>query len=218
MRTTGTTSFDPAAVVIAQELQLGFPGGPLLSCPAHAWPAGLHLVQGGEGVGKTALLCTLAGDIEPRGGTLKYGCDAAADVFWRHPRSVPDERSLQATSRDWVRQRSRSFPKWSAKDFERHAEGLDLQVHLHKPLLALSTGSLRKLWMAAAWASGAALTLIDEPLAALDKASIQYVQDTLNEFRLANQQARDGETSRCMIVAHWDEMQRVDWDGVLTLA
>ncbi|QNP48116.1 hypothetical protein [Diaphorobacter aerolatus] len=88
---------------------------------------------------------------------------------------------------------------------------------MHKPLLALSTGSLRKLWMAAAWASGAAITLIDEPLAALDKPSMRYVQETLNEFTVEDQQERFATARRCVIVTHWDAMQDVEWDGVLTL-
>ena len=88
---------------------------------------------------------------------------------------------------------------------------------MHEPLLALSTGSLRKLWMAAAWASGAALTLIDEPLAALDRPSERYVQLALNEFTESAQLERLGQATRCMIVTHWDAMDSVDWDDVLTL-
>ncbi|MPN16698.1 hypothetical protein SDC9_164043 [bioreactor metagenome] len=142
----------------------------------------------------------------------------ASDLFWQHPRSVLGDAELQATCRDWIAQRAGRYPHWSAADFERHVEGFALGEHLHKPLLALSTGSLRKLWMAAAWASGAALTLIDEPLAALDKPSMRYVQETLNEFTVQDQVERFGKARRCIIVTHWDEMEGVDWDGVLTLA
>ena len=203
-------------------LRFGFAAGPELSCPDHVWQAGLHLVAGDEGVGKTALLCSLAGAMKPRAGRIEYLFNAgeklqASDLFWQHPRTELSEVDLKMTCRDWIARRAKDYPQWMAADFERHVEGFALDEHMHKPLLALSTGSLRKLWMAAAWASGAALTLIDEPLAALDKPSMRYVQETLNEFTIEDQMERFGEARRCVIVTHWDEMDGVDWDDVLTL-
>jgi ABC-type transport system involved in cytochrome c biogenesis ATPase subunit len=43
-------------------------------------------------------------------------------------------------------------------------DGFGLQPHLDKPLYMLSTGSKRKVWLSAALAAGAPLTLIDQPL------------------------------------------------------
>jgi len=45
----------------------------------------------------------------------------------------------------------------------------------------LSTGSKRKVWQAAAFASGAALNLIDDPFAGLDQGSINFVTQQLNQ-------------------------------------
>ena len=45
----------------------------------------------------------------------------------------------------------------------------------------LSTGSKRKVWLAAAFAAGAALTLLDDPFAALDQPSIRFVLGLLKE-------------------------------------
>jgi energy-coupling factor transporter ATP-binding protein EcfA2 len=45
----------------------------------------------------------------------------------------------------------------------------------------LSTGTRRKIFLAAAFASGAAVTLLDEPFAALDKASINMMLELLQE-------------------------------------
>jgi ABC-type nitrate/sulfonate/bicarbonate transport system ATPase subunit len=45
----------------------------------------------------------------------------------------------------------------------------------------LSTGSKRKVWLSAAFASGAALTLIDQPFAALDAPSIRFLRELLVE-------------------------------------
>ena len=53
--------------------------------------------------------------------------------------------------------------------------GLSLEPHWQKPMYMLSTGSKRKVWLAAAFAAGAALTLLDDPFAALDQPSIRFV-------------------------------------------
>ena len=45
----------------------------------------------------------------------------------------------------------------------------------------LSTGSRRKVWLAAAFASGAGLTLLDQPFAALDKASMGVINELLQK-------------------------------------
>jgi hypothetical protein len=54
-------------------------------------------------------------------------------------------------------------------------DGLALEPHLFKQIQMLSSGTRRKVWITAAFASGAALTLLDDPLAALDKSSALFV-------------------------------------------
>ena len=64
----------------------------------------------------------------------------------------------------------------------------------------LSTGSKRKVWLAAAFASGATVTLLDEPFAALDTASIGFIlawlrgiaSDTDQAWVMADYVAPDG--------------------------
>ena len=56
-----------------------------------------------------------------------------------------------------------------------------LGPHLAKPGTMLSAGTKRKVWLAGAFASGAAVTLLDEPFAALDKASIGFVLELLDD-------------------------------------
>ena len=46
---------------------------------------------------------------------------------------------------------------------------------------------------------------------------MRYVQDMLDEFSAQEQQERHGAARRCVIVAHWDAMQGVAWNSVLTL-
>jgi energy-coupling factor transporter ATP-binding protein EcfA2 len=76
------------------------------------------------------------------------------------------------------------------------AQALSLTPHLDKPMYMLSTGSKRKVWLAAAFASGAAVTLLDEPFAALDKASVNVVMELLEEAA--------AHTTRAWVLASFD--------------
>ena len=53
----------------------------------------------------------------------------------------------------------------------------------------LSTGSKRKVFLAAALASGAQVTLLDDPFAALDTASIRFLLGWLNAAASATDRA-----------------------------
>lgn len=206
-------------MVQALQVSFGYPGRAVADQASHCWPAGLCLVQGDEGAGKTSWLKALAGQLPLGSGVLHYAFseDAslpAASCFWQDPRQPLNDVHSHMTSSRWAALQHTMYPHWSAAQFEQHVQGFGLEPHLNKPLLALSSGTQRKLWMAAGWASGAELVLIDEPLAALDKPSERYVQQALAAMALA---LKDPKRPRSVIVAHWDAMQGVDWDDVLEL-
>ena len=208
-----------ACMVQANGVSFGYPGRLVVQGASHRWPAGLCLLQGDEGVGKSSWLKALAGQLSLQSGQLHYafaqdGKLSPASCFWQDPRQPLSEAQSQMPAADWVAMQRGIYPRWSQAQFDQHVQGFGLQPHLHKPLLALSSGSQRKLWMAAGWASGADLMLMDEPLAALDKPSERYVQQALADIADA---LKDSAHPRCIIVAHWDAMQGVDWDDVLTL-
>jgi len=71
--------------------------------------------------------------------------------------------------------------KWLKEQSDQKITGLALEPHLPKSLYMLSTGTKRKVFLAGAFASGAAVTLLDEPFAALDRASIGLVLELLQE-------------------------------------
>ena len=142
--------------------------------------AGITLIRGGDGRGKSTLLRLMAGALPAQLGQLhingtnlqtdpaSYGAqlfwaDAASEAF--NTLSVPDYFDLQ-------RRCHAGFDERVLADV---VSGLGLQEHLHKQLFMLSTGSRRKVFLAAAFAAGAAVTLIDEPFTALDAASIAFV-------------------------------------------
>ena len=176
--------------------------------------AGATLLRGGDGSGKTTLLRLLAGDLAPQQGRLVLqGVDSAADpagyrqqVFWQDPRAHGlHDLSGQA----WLATLPARYPAWDASALAAHVQGWGLAVHLDKPLYQLSSGSQRKLLMAAALASGAALTLIDEPIAGLDRPSIAYLQQALARAAQSPQ--------RAIVVAHYEALDGVPWQQVLDL-
>lgn len=164
---------------------------------------GVHLLWGDDGAGKSTLLRLLAGALPAQGGDLRLGGVALADdpagyrrsVAWADPaETTGSERTVIDVFRQWQQR----HPGLDEAALDGHVQGLGLDEHLHKPLLALSTGSRRKVGLAASLASGAPLTLIDEPFAALDHPSIRYLQAALAEMA--------GPGQRAVLVAHYEDL------------
>jgi ABC-type multidrug transport system ATPase subunit len=152
-----------------------------------AQPAnGLVLVRGGGGRGKTSLLCVLAGELAADAGHLQVGGVWLHEqpeayrqrVFWADTRTAAHDA---LTCRDYLAAVQRRSPAFDEARLHRAIEGLSLAPHLDKNIFMLSTGSKRKLYLAAAFACGAALTLLDTPFAALDKVSIRFALTLLAE-------------------------------------
>ena len=99
-------------------------------------------------------------------------------VFWVDPRTQAFDALTPQAYWDGVR---KQYPAFDGALLAELAEAFALAPHLPKSLYMLSTGSKRKVYLAAAFASGAAITLLDEPFAALDKASIELVLELVRE-------------------------------------
>lgn len=178
-----------------QNLRLLAPDGRLLwsGATCHLGP-GNTLVCGDEGAGKSSLLRLLAGEKPQQvGQATLLGQDLHAtpdayrrEVAWLDPASTAWERTVVDAL--WAQQ-AREFPRWSADTLEDLCDALDLQAHRHKPLYMLSTGSRRKALMVAALASGAALTLLDMPFAALDGAAARILREVLADCATHPQRA-----------------------------
>ena len=207
----------PPAVLHVDGLCFDYPQRPLFQRLTATIPGGVSLVLGGDGSGKTTLLRLLAGELAAQAGTLQInGVALAGDawayrqlVFWVDPRT-PDHEQISAMQ-FFAQQRLR-YPDFLPAESERLAElvaGLTLTEHLAKPLYMLSTGSRRKVWLAAAFAAGAVVTLLDDPFAALDKSSITFVQRFL--AGVANDPARS------WVVAHYDVLDGVPLAHVIKL-
>lgn len=187
-------------ILQADALCFGYSGRTVLRALSLRFPAGVSLVLGDDGSGKTTLLRILAGDLAANSGQLKIrGVDLASDaqayrqqVFWLDPRTQVYDTITPA---DYFATARLQYPHWSEPALQDLVTGLSLQPHMDKSMYMLSTGTKRKVWLAAAFASGAALTLLDDPFAALDKPSIRYVTQQL--------QAVAAQTERAFVVAHY---------------
>jgi ABC-type multidrug transport system ATPase subunit len=177
-------------------------------------PAGVTVVRGGDGAGKTTLLRLVAGDLVAQAGVLQINQVRLKDqpsaynrqMFWVEPRSTSFDH---ISPTDYFASLRTTYPQFDYPSIGALAVGLSLTEHLHKPMYMLSTGSKRKVWLAAAFASGAALALLDDPFAALDKPSIAYVKQLLGEA------AR--QTERAYVVTSYDAAALGDVPLVATL-
>lgn len=178
-----------------RDLHLAYPAAtrqpavPVFSGLGATIAPGVAWIGGGESRGKTSLLRLLAGELTPQRGQLQLG-----NLAWAAPQAAPSAWRPQVAwfphqtegQDDWrpaqcfelARQRHASFSDEALSDL---VEGLDLAQHLNKSLYMLSTGTRRKVWLAAALACGCALTLMDEPFAALDRNSIDFLRELLQD-------------------------------------
>lgn len=166
----------PTPLIQAEGLCLAVAGRPLLSNLTFSIGPGLHFVRGGEGRGKTSLLNLLAGRLEPQAGMLHRR--AASSVFFEDPREAADD---SVVARAWLAARRQRFPDWDPGQEAEGVDGFGLREHIDKPLYMLSTGSRRKVGLVGALASGAAVTLLDAPFAALDAASCRRLVEWLGQ-------------------------------------
>ncbi len=156
-------------------LRFGWPGQPpLFNAVTFTLPAGVSWLGGDEGTGKTTLLRLLAGALAPQGGTVH----AHGAVFWIDPRADGCDALTPGQCFDHVAQQHPTLDRALLADL---VAEFGLAQHAAKRLDMLSTGSRRKVWLAAAFAAGAPITLLDQPFAALDKPSIGLVTELLQE-------------------------------------
>lgn len=155
--------------------------------------AGVTLIQGGDGRGKTTLMRVLAGVLAPATGSVRLvdsGLTPAQaayrqQVFWHEPHgdAVRDLRP-----HDIWHGLAQTVPL-TTDDWTPLADTLGLTPHLDKPMYMLSTGSRRKVGLVAALSCQAPLVLIDSPFAGVDLASTRAFCQVLRERAAASGQA-----------------------------
>ncbi|AMO97973.1 ABC transporter family protein [Collimonas arenae] len=203
-----------APILKAINLTFNYPHQELFNNLSVEIPAGITLVRGGDGRGKSSLLRLLAGDLPAQAGELQINGVSLNEqpdlyrrqVFWVDPRS---EAFDQMTAHEYFASLHATYPKFDDSLLPALTEGLSLTPHLDKKLYMLSTGSKRKVWLAAAFAAGATLNLLDDPFASLDKASINFVVKMLN--RVA------GNSPQAWVIALYDAVDGVPFTTTIDL-
>ncbi|WP_115728610.1 ATP-binding cassette domain-containing protein [Actinomyces culturomici] len=130
-------------------------------------PGSITGVIGPNGSGKTTLFKTLSGRLAPTSGTVEIGGTALdAEELAAHAAYSGDEKDLQGVSVRSALLYSRLRPTWQETTFARLAERFSFPL---KGSLGRRSQGERSLFATGlALASGAPLTLLDEPFGNLD--------------------------------------------------
>jgi ABC-type multidrug transport system ATPase subunit len=181
-------------ILQANSLTFRFPQQQIFNDFSTSLAAGITYVIGGESTGKSTLLRLFAGDLTTQAGQIAINHiqqtndleDFRKNVFWIDPRTTTHDQLSPNTYFDLQRSFYPSFDDALLVDL---VQELSLTEHVSKAIYMLSAGSKRKVWLAAAFASGALVTLLDEPFAALDKASIGFLLTQLEKSAQNSQRA-----------------------------
>lgn len=172
----------------------GPPVPPLLDWQGLRLLPGLNAVIGDEGSGKSRLLREL--------------CEAhPADALWLDLR-LPEQD--EATPEQVWQSLQARCPRWSTPLQTELTEALALTDHLGKHLFMLSTGSRRKVALVGLLASGATLTCLDQPYAALDLPSVRVLREFLADMA--------DHPSRGWAVADYEADEALPWRTQIRLA
>lgn len=201
-------------ITVADSLQLHRGGQMLVDGLSFRLSPGVHWVKGDEQTGKTTLLRSLSGEWLPASGhitTLGVRSDTDPAAYRRlsvctETEPLPDDQTPVSA---WLAQQAAIYPGFRQDWFADWAEALDLARHLHKPFYMLSAGSRRKAFVCAALASGAPLTLLDQPFVALDQASVRDLCEILNELAAL--------TDRAIVIADYEAPPEVALVQVIAL-
>ena len=216
----------PQPVLQVHDLHFAYPGvTALIRGWSHTVPAGVTWLRGDTGSGKTSLLAVLAGTQAVTGSLSLAGIDLATDaagyrrsVFWRNP---TDAAFDALTPPQVIAALQADYPLFDPAACQRLLQAFALAPHLTKPLYALSTGTRRKVWLAAALSAGAALTLLDEPTAGLDAPSTVALMQALaavSRKPSRNPSCNPGHHARqAVLVASGTPLQGVPLAGLIDL-
>jgi len=165
---------------------------PLLNWQGLRILPGLNAVTGDEGSGKTRLLRDLS--------------QSTANALWLDLR-LP-EHDEHTPEQVWAELQA-NCPRWSAELQADLTDALQLLDHLGKQLFMLSTGSRRKVALVGLLASGASITCLDQPYAALDLPSVRVIRAFLAD--MADHRAR------AWVVADYEADPDLPWASMIPL-
>jgi len=207
-------TMDPGAFILrAERLSFGYLPAPaplLFNALSLTLPPGVTFLCGDESSGKTTLLQLLAGVLPTRGELRIQGVSLAQNpvayrrqVAWLDPRDTGlDEKTANQIF-------AAILPTCKPDALRAHIDGLSLGAHLDKTLTMMSTGTRRKVLIAATLAAEAPVTLLDQPFKALDRPSIDHLLALLAQA--------SGQATRAWVVADYEPPPGVELAGVIEL-
>ncbi len=174
----GETQRSGDEVLITRDLLLGYPddGLPLLRVPDITLRRGeVVALVGPNGVGKSAFLKTITGQLAPLAGSLRLGAAVQAGYFAQAHENLREDRSIL----DEIVER-RPLKVSEARDLlGRYLFSGD---DVFRPVHTLSGGERGRLALALLALAGANLLLLDEPSNHLDIDSQDVLQQVLEQF------------------------------------
>lgn len=180
---------------------------------SHAIRPGVTLLYGDTGSGKSTLLRVLAGSLQAEGQLTLGGVDLDASaeayrsqVFFVDPTTQSFDQVTGLACTATLRAGDAAFDeaRWQSL-----VDGFGLAPHIEKPMYMLSTGSKRKVWLAAALASSRPLILLDEPTGALDAGSVRQLWAAIGEVA--------AQPGRAIVIGSYERIDRVPLAATIEL-
>ena len=202
----------PAAVILqATKLSFGYGTESLLFDELSlSLPPGVCFIGGDESTGKTTLLRLLAGDLAAHGELRINDVSLAQDrAAYRRQVAWIDPQSTALDSQTAHQIFATTLPACNPDMLDAHIDGLALAPHLDKTLTMMSTGTRRKVLIAATLAAEAPVTLLDQPFKALDRPSIDYLLAVLAQARRP--------PARAWVVADYEPPPGIDLTRLIEL-
>ena len=176
--------------------------------------AGVSLVRGEEQAGKSTLLRILSGELAPTSGWIQTNGIRAHQEPLMYAHSVFRTDTIHASldqisPAQWFANLPERYPLFKSSVLAELVKAFGLSPHIGKPMYMLSAGSRRKVGISAAMASGAALTLIDQPFAALDGPSGRILREVLQDFTQ--------QSERVCVIADYEAPETVPLTSTIAL-